>query len=356
MLAIAPVAFFAWGVLDALPERASSEVGAAFVVADLVFEIARWLSTAFVFGLLYPRLPGWIGPLKGLGLAAVWIAGASATEVGNRWLDAGTGRVWTFPALQMLLFLVALGTAYDHATLVRAGLGWSGLQTLYGVERTRSFVLAAVPIVLAVLAIGQQAVSGTGLEFVRSVVESVPVALPEPPRRTRRRALETCGAGLGLRGTGASTARSPRDSGAAGATRGSPVPGRARRFRSEGALLAVGVVVAGTSEATSSSSSASRSSAAEGVRPSNVPPSNTSSSVVSTSSWARSGRPNAGDDGGDRDDDRAGDHRRAEAAHPGLLGRLQQRLALGAADGLRHDGRRRRATTRPRPGWRRAGR
>jgi hypothetical protein len=124
--------------------------------------------------LLYTRLPGRFGPLKAVVLSSVWFVAAAAVELGSRWAGRGTGRAWSFPGFQLLLFTSVLSVAYDYRTMKAAGGTWADLQALYGVERTRNLVAVAVPAALAVLAIAQQLVSGTGLDFVRGIVENVP--------------------------------------------------------------------------------------------------------------------------------------------------------------------------------------
>ena len=174
VIAVVPVTFFAWASLDTLPIRTEFGVNAAFLVGSLIREAARWVATATVFGLLYRYLPGRIGPLKGLFLSGVWFGAAAVSELINRWAGSDSGRVWTFPALQVVLFLVVLSLVYDYMTIRAAGGTWADLQTAYGIERTRTAVTYAIPAALAVLAIAQQVASGTGLEFVRGVLEGLP--------------------------------------------------------------------------------------------------------------------------------------------------------------------------------------
>jgi hypothetical protein len=177
-LSLIPVAYFLWALLQAVPERSTDPLGVAFLVGNTVMEAARWMSTAAVFGLLYPRLWGYIGPLKALSLSAVWFGAAAAGEVAARWTDHGSGRVWSFPGFQLLLFTGVLAVAYDLRTLHRRGLGWRQLQRAYGIERTRDLVAVAVPITLAVVAIAQQLATGTGLDFVQQIVDNIPRVLP----------------------------------------------------------------------------------------------------------------------------------------------------------------------------------
>lgn len=177
-IAIVPTAYLAWSLVQALPDRTSTSTSVALLAASVLSEGGRWLATAAVFGILYPFLPGRGGPYKAAVLAALWFAPALVTEVVNRWLGAGTGRVWTFPALQLLLFLSVLGVLYDRRTMKAANGRWADVQYAYGVERTRSLLVVSTPMLLAVLAITQQVVSGTGFEFVTTVVERLTDVAP----------------------------------------------------------------------------------------------------------------------------------------------------------------------------------
>lgn len=177
-IALIPMAYVAWNLLQVLPARTTTSTGMAALIAAVLSEGGRWLITAAVFGVLYPFLHGRGGPYKAAGLAAAWFGPAAATELLNRWLGHGTDRVWTFPALQMLLFLVALGVSYDYRTMIAAKGRFAHLQQAYGLERTRSLVVVSAPLMLALLAIAQQVVSGTGFDFVTSLVEGLTKLTP----------------------------------------------------------------------------------------------------------------------------------------------------------------------------------
>ena len=94
--------------------------------------------------------------------------------------DAGghTGREWVFPGLQLGLFLLALAVLLDVVAIRRAQPqpDWrrtrDELVARYHLTTMRAVVLAAIPVVLAILAIGQMAVTGSGLEFVEKLLSS----------------------------------------------------------------------------------------------------------------------------------------------------------------------------------------
>jgi Family of unknown function (DUF6185) len=174
---IVPIAYFGWGVLDTLPSTTRDGGGSAYLAAAIVTEVARWLASAAVLGLLYTRLPGRTGPTKALSLSCLWFATSAIVELLSRWAGHSGGRAWTFPALQLLLYLVVVAVAYDYGTIRAANGGWADLQVVYGIDRTRQFAAFGVPATLAILAIAQQVASGTGIDFVKGVLENVPKLL-----------------------------------------------------------------------------------------------------------------------------------------------------------------------------------
>lgn len=182
-LSAGPVAYLLWASLTALPDKAMAfEV--SIVTAQVVGEVVRWLLTGWLYGLLLPVLPGRIGPLKALWLAAMWFATSLPVAVADMWTGNGAGREWLFPGLQLLLFLTVLAVVLDLVTVrVWAASGsrladnWSALLKVYNVNNARQIILYAAPAVAAVVAIGQQLVSGTALDFVSSLLTGTPTLL-----------------------------------------------------------------------------------------------------------------------------------------------------------------------------------
>jgi hypothetical protein len=78
--------------------------------------------------------------------------------------------------LQLLLFLVAFSAIWD-ARILDARLSWASLDRLreaYNLQQARSLALYAIPLLLAIIALGQQVASGSGVEFVKSALSVVP--------------------------------------------------------------------------------------------------------------------------------------------------------------------------------------
>ena len=177
LLSVVPVAYLIWGTLIALPKNGSQPIDASIVLSQAVSEIVRWMLTGWLYGLLLPFLPGRVGPVKALWLSGAWFAASVPVVILDIWTGADPGRVWLFPGLQLLVFLTVLAVLMDLSTIrAWAGgpstwdAGWSALLEVYNFEGARKVVLYAAPAVAAVIAIGQQVVSGTGLDFVTSLL------------------------------------------------------------------------------------------------------------------------------------------------------------------------------------------
>jgi hypothetical protein len=184
LLSVIPVAYLIWGTLTALSKTGSDPVNTSYVLSQIVTEIVRWTLTGWLYGLLLPLLPGRVGPVKALWLSGAWFVASAPVAIVDDWTGAGQGRVWLFPGLQLLLFLTALAVLMDLST-VNAWAGgqqswaenWSMLLKVYNFEGARKIALYAAPAVAAIIAIGQQVVSGTGLDFVNSLLSQVQTLL-----------------------------------------------------------------------------------------------------------------------------------------------------------------------------------
>ncbi|SOD73644.1 hypothetical protein SAMN05892883_2916 [Jatrophihabitans sp. GAS493] len=180
VLAVVPFGYFALTTATGLPRHWQQPgPGLLFAVAGVLAEAARWLISGLFYGALSPRLPGRVGPLKALSLAGAWFAAAEIVHLINGWTLHDTTRGWSFPGLELLLFLVAFSVVWDALIARRfspagaAGTWTEAVETLreaYFILTTKSIVLYSVPVILALLAVGQQLVNGTGLDFVRAAL------------------------------------------------------------------------------------------------------------------------------------------------------------------------------------------
>jgi hypothetical protein len=180
ILAIVPVAYFAATAISNLPHSLQNSTGAIFLVAGILSQLAGWLAAGVIFSIINNRLPGWCGPVRALIVCIVWFAVGFTVNGLQDWLQPGSGgRSWTFFGLQLLLFLIAFGVIWD-ACILDGGLSWSSVDRLreaYRIQQARSLALYAIPLLLALIALGQQVVSGNGVEFVKSALSVVPAVL-----------------------------------------------------------------------------------------------------------------------------------------------------------------------------------
>ena len=173
-LAILPVAYFAVTAIGSIPQDSASAI---FVVTGILSQLAGWLAAGVIFSIVNTRLPGRYGPIRAIIFCGLWFAVGFAFSRVQGWLDPESGgRSWTFFGLQLLLFLVAFSAIWD-ARILDARLSWASLDRLreaYNLQQARSLALYAIPVLLAIIALGQQVASGSGVEFVKSALSVVP--------------------------------------------------------------------------------------------------------------------------------------------------------------------------------------
>jgi hypothetical protein len=171
-LALIPVAYFLYSAVVSLPSQAQAGIDVVFIVASVVGQLVGWLIIGIVYSALSTRLPGQIGPVRALLLAGAWFFAAVPVHLIDNWIQPSTSRAWLFPGLEVLLFLVAFSIVWDACVLKQDS--WAGvitnLTSAYRIQETRTVVLYAIPVLLALIALGEQVASGSGADFVKSVL------------------------------------------------------------------------------------------------------------------------------------------------------------------------------------------
>ncbi|MEV4316670.1 DUF6185 family protein [Actinocrispum sp. NPDC049592] len=170
-LSTVPVGFFLWNLVQALPQNLAWSSGLLAMIVAAVTEIFRWVVAAFVFGALYAVLPGRLGAVKGAVLALIWLVAALTTEVVDVWLEAPADVPWLYRFLQLFVFLAVLGTWYDLKTVHDAGGSWHRLRELSGLSTYTEMITYLAPVALAVIALVQQAGTGSGADLAEAVVK-----------------------------------------------------------------------------------------------------------------------------------------------------------------------------------------
>jgi hypothetical protein len=151
-----------------------TDFGVFYLLSGLLREIVFWLAAAFVLGCLYPYLPGTNGVLKGAFLAGIWIVSVLAREL----IGSGEDTGWIFRSLQLLLFLTLLGAGLDLQTLLRNGIYWRSILDYYQLRDVRTVIGYVSPLILALIAIAQQLLSGQALEAITEIIKSLPQTIP----------------------------------------------------------------------------------------------------------------------------------------------------------------------------------
>jgi hypothetical protein len=179
-LAIIPLVYVAWITISDLEGETGHAQVTFFLVFSLTAEALRWLGASFVFGALYSRLPGRAGPVRALTLGAV----VASVVLLSCLLDArgpfANSTALLFGLFQLVVFLQVLAVLFDRETLRHAGGSWSDIQDIYGINRFQSVATYTAPLLISLLALGQQILAGNGGEFVGTVLEAVGSLPPTP--------------------------------------------------------------------------------------------------------------------------------------------------------------------------------
>jgi hypothetical protein len=145
---------------------------------SVLSQLTGWILTGLAFAAFSLRVPGKVGLVRALAISAAWFGAASVVQLINGWTRPSGGWAWTFPWLELLLFLAAFSIVWDAYTLKertwKKTLG--PLREGYRIQQYRTVVLYAIPLLVAIVAVGQQLASGSGIDFVKSLL-SLPLAL-----------------------------------------------------------------------------------------------------------------------------------------------------------------------------------
>jgi hypothetical protein len=175
VVAIIPVVYFTYTALTSLPGNLQFVDDAISAAAGVVSQAVSWIVIGVVFSILNNRLPGGSGPLRAVVVSALWFGVGIISVVVSSLLHGSLNRSWTFFGLQLFLFLLAFSAVWDACILGK--LRWASLDQLrdaYNLNRVRTIALYAAPLLLALIALGQQLVSGSGVQFVQSALTAVP--------------------------------------------------------------------------------------------------------------------------------------------------------------------------------------
>lgn len=178
-LALVPVGYFCWRLILELPSRlGGSSFATPGVLVLVMTEVAFWLTAAFVLGAIGSYLPGDHHLSKALVLASLFAAATGLAALAGEWLGLAGATGWILRVSTLALFLSAVGFILDAKTLSAHGLSWREAIDLYRLGRVDSLVRYAAPVLLALIAVIQQLLTGAGADVVKSVLENSTNLLP----------------------------------------------------------------------------------------------------------------------------------------------------------------------------------
>jgi hypothetical protein len=179
VIAIIPVAYLIWTTLANLGQL-NTNTGILIVALVAILEFARWVVSGFVFGYLYPKLPGRIGPLKGLSFAAIWTL-SCVGPLGVAQISGSNLAHETFYRIaQFALFAIVLAVLVDLNTVRSAGGTWRDLHKVYDLQNYAELAAAIAPAALLALTVAQQIMAGSGIQVAQTLVSGITSVLNGP--------------------------------------------------------------------------------------------------------------------------------------------------------------------------------
>jgi hypothetical protein len=180
VIAIVPVVYLMSTTLTQLGGRLSTNTGGLIVALLAVVEFARWVVSGFVFGYLYPKLPGRIGPVKALSFGAIWAFSCIGPLVVAQNTASNLTHEVIYRIAQFALFSIVLAIVIDIDTVRSAGGSWRDLRKVYDLQNYGEVAAAVVPAALLVLALGQQIIAGSGVQVANTLLSGITSVLKGP--------------------------------------------------------------------------------------------------------------------------------------------------------------------------------
>jgi hypothetical protein len=176
--ALVPLVIYLYVLLTKAPTEIWSFFGGVDVARGILHEMAFWLIAAFIFGCAYAHLPGENGVLKALSLTIVYALSSGVNALVQSWTNEAPGLGWIFRAWQLLLVLGLIGVWLDRKTLEGQGFYWRHLFDSYRVRPARAVVVYLAPLLVSLIGIGQQLLSGDAQNAVLEVIKGLPNLIP----------------------------------------------------------------------------------------------------------------------------------------------------------------------------------
>jgi hypothetical protein len=180
VVAIIPVGYLVWTTLAQLPEQLATNTGMMVVVLLAVLEFVRWVVSGFVFGYLYSKLPGRVGPVKALAFAAIWIGSCLGPLVVAHAAGRNLTHETIYRSAQFALFVIVLAVLIDLKTVKTAGGTWRDLRSVYDLASYGDVAAAIVPAALLAVTLAQQIAAGSGFDVANSLLTGITGVLKGP--------------------------------------------------------------------------------------------------------------------------------------------------------------------------------
>ncbi len=177
-LSVPLVLYFVWTTLGQLHDVLRSDSGMLIVFIGLVTEAARWVVSGFVFGFLYERIPGKIGPAKAACFVGLWVMSCLVPTAIARGLSVDLTQHFIYRSAQFALFILILAVLIDYATVKSAGDKWQDLRTVYSAQNYGEFVTVIAPVALLTVTLAQQILAGSGFDVAESFLGGIDKVIP----------------------------------------------------------------------------------------------------------------------------------------------------------------------------------
>jgi Family of unknown function (DUF6185) len=180
IIAVIPVVYLIWTALRHLGGSLSTSTGVLIVALLAVLEFARWVVSGFVFGYLYAKLPGRIGPVKALSFAAIWALSCVGPLVVAQISGSNLAQEAIYRSAQCALFSIVLAVLVDLKTVISAGGSWRDLRKVYDLQSYGEVAAAVMPAALLALTLGQLIHAGSGAQVADTLLNAITSVLKGP--------------------------------------------------------------------------------------------------------------------------------------------------------------------------------
>ncbi len=180
IMAIVPVAYVLWSALREFGDRLDTSTGFLIVALLALVEFTRWVVTGFLFGYLYRKLPGRIGPVKALSFSAIWVLSCLGPLIVAQISSSGLGQQTIYRSAQFALFSIVLAVVVDLKAIRSATGTWRDLRKVYDLQNYGEVAAALAPAALLILTLGQQISAGSGAEVADTLLNGITSVLKGP--------------------------------------------------------------------------------------------------------------------------------------------------------------------------------